>query len=164
MNCFFDSIEYEYRQAVYEKIKRIPDSFTIRTYEEMLSLFTVNLRDAMKAYNEIASEPHVVFKLTREELIRWKLEDEDQEIAVLSKDKKHIERINLRNITLDSDPWLNKGNELYEKCKYKESIEYYDKAIEAELLDARALGNKGMALFKLKKYRRQLIAVTRRWS
>jgi len=60
MNCFLDSIENEnIRQVVYEKIKRKPDSFTIRAYEEMFSLFTVNLRDARNAYNEIAAEPLV---------------------------------------------------------------------------------------------------------
>lgn len=150
LNCFMDSVEPEFRQAVYEELKR--NGGIGRGSRG--ALFSVNLYWGNVAYDKVTGKKHVAFRTTKKALFKVMFEKPDLELSFLT--PGHIEKHRLTDIKLDSEKWFVKALEFSDKGKDGQALECYNKAIVAEPLDARAWNNKGDLLSKFGKYSKAL--------
>lgn len=167
MNCFLDTIEPEIRQAVYEELIKSNDIGTVNEFidsfgdAQVPTLFGIrNIRCGLDTYNKVATDKKTFIKVGKKDFIRTMLERPDLERTFLEKGgvrdgRKfiHATKQKVSDILLGTEPWLAKGVEFYQKGKYTEALECYDRAIEIEPLDARAWHNKAATLGKLGKYK-----------
>jgi len=173
MNCYLDRVAEEdgkeVAQKVFEELKKIPGGCKIHTSDSydlpgIPTLFSVgNLKVALEAFNIAAekceSGTKTVFAINKKSLIRMKLEGSDLTFTVFTKPSSsttHAILFSPSDLLLDSESWFLKAVDFHKKQQYPQAIEYYNKAIKEEPLDARAWFNKGSLLINLGKYKEAL--------
>lgn len=171
MNCFMDTVEPDLRQAVYEEIKKTGGITDIITVIDgvgdygLPTLFSVNFGKGMDALNKAAKEGYVAFKVDLENfkkgLVRMMVDSPDEELSFLTDFRgkqaaSHATKWKVKDIVLESDKYLTQGAKFHKNKEYKHALEFYDKAIEVEPLDARAWLNKGTLFTETKNYNEAL--------
>jgi len=170
MNCFLDRIAEEHSEEVaqktYEELKKIPGGCKIiwSAGEDIpgipILLSVRGIAPALKAYNAAAEklgiDKKTVYSLEKESLIRMILEGSNLTVYLFKKTAPktvHAVLARLSDIFLDSEPLFAKAVDFHKSGKYKEALDFYNKAIEAEPLDARAWLNKGTILAEQKNFK-----------
>lgn len=171
MNCLLDRITEEhgeeFAQSVYLELRKDPNACTIdkttsgEDLPEIPVLFGVGLdsiTSAMNTLGENQNKPEMAaYSVGRETLIRLLLENPDGGFTILvssattqeSKKTWHAAR---PNVVLASEALFKKAIVFHQQGKYNEAIEYYNRALGEEPLDARVWHNKGAALSEMGRF------------